>query len=144
MSCDMERIKKRRSDLVLALNDPARRDALCRLLRERGWNVHVAGSGPEARRLARRASSSIVILDTQLPEESGWLTCAKIALADTAQRVPRVILVQHGEDAAGEQRAQAVGAAALVDGDVALIEELELQGAPPEIRRHLVPSEPQT
>jgi DNA-binding response OmpR family regulator len=47
---------------------------LCRL----GWETHTAATGPEVRRLARHWRPEVVILTNDFPEESGWLTCAKL------------------------------------------------------------------
>jgi CheY-like chemotaxis protein len=92
---------------------------LARSFRQRGWNVYVAKSGPVARRLARMVHADLVVLDTYLPEESGWLTCEKLT-----QDIPgiRVVLVDPDPRRAG--LAELVGAAAVVgsDGVAALLE----------------------
>lgn len=43
-----------------------------------GWEVYPAHSAQEVRRLAAEVPSAVIILPTQLREESGWLICAKL------------------------------------------------------------------
>src|SRR5207302_1636267 len=88
------------------------------------WQVHLASSGPQARRLVRRFSPEVLVLDTSLRDESGWLTCAKLR---TCEGAPRIILV--APDSSYEDRALAdfVGASALLPrgaGPSALLKEV--------------------
>jgi DNA-binding NarL/FixJ family response regulator len=65
----------------------------------------------------------MVILDSELPDESGWLTCAKLT---QEQPELHVVLVADHIDASSHQFAYYVGAAALVsrnDGLRALVDE---------------------
>ena len=62
--------------LVLAHPDPVYAAVVSRAFRRLGWDVCPAGTGPEARRLAQLLQAQLVVLDTQLPDETGWLTCA--------------------------------------------------------------------
>jgi ActR/RegA family two-component response regulator len=80
--------------------------------RRMGWEVHCAETGAEARGLARVLSPNLVILDTQLTEESGWLTCDKLT-----REMPRlkVLLVGRQPDSQNANFAEFVGATALVD-----------------------------
>jgi CheY-like chemotaxis protein len=96
--------------LVLAGFDPY----TARAFRRRGWDVYAARSGPEARRLARMLEADLVVLDTGLPVESGWLTCEKLTreLPDV-----RVVLADAEPDARRAKLAAFVGAAALLSRD---------------------------
>jgi ActR/RegA family two-component response regulator len=93
--------------------------AVAREFRRRGWDVYPARTGPEARRLARMVQADLVVLDTFLPEESGWLTCEKLT-----QEMPGVRVVLIDPDPRRAALAEFVGAAALVgsDGLAALME----------------------
>jgi DNA-binding response OmpR family regulator len=51
---------------------------MSRQFRRQGWEVHLVHSGVEARRLAHRLRPHLLLLDADLPDESGWLTCAKL------------------------------------------------------------------
>jgi DNA-binding response OmpR family regulator len=113
-----------RPRLVIAYADSSHAAQSARQFRRLGWEVHLANSGPEARRLARDLAPEVVILDTQLPDESGWLTCAKLVMENGAQKVLLVCATVTAED---ERLAATVGATALVErrrGVPALVEEV--------------------
>ena len=114
--------------LILAHADPVYAELTCRSFRRRGWDVYRAGTGPEARRLARMMQPELVLLDTDLPEESGWLTCDKLI---REQPHARVILVGTATAPQDEQFAAFVGACALVNraGSMTLLLE-DACGAP--------------
>ena len=78
--------------------------------RRQGWDVYTAHGGPEVRRLARMLGPQLVVLQADLPDESGWLTCDKLL-----RELPhvRVILVNSGLSAEGCRFATFVGAAGL-------------------------------
>ena len=116
--------------LVLAHPHPDAQAVLARGFRRLGWDVYQAGSGPEARRLARMLSADMVILHVDLPEESGWLTCDKLI-----REQPSVSVILVGDDLSprNQELADFVGASALVDrteGMVPLVEELLNSAAP--------------
>jgi ActR/RegA family two-component response regulator len=96
---------------VLAYADSAHAVLCCRQLRRLGWEVHLTTSGAEARRLAQALAPKVVVLDAELADESGWLTCAKL-LQDSPDQ--RVVLVTGQVTAEGERMADHVGAATLV------------------------------
>jgi CheY-like chemotaxis protein len=110
--------------MVLAYADSEHAVLSARHFRRLGWEVHLASSGPDARRLAHTLAPVVVVMDTQLPDESGWLTCAKMMLTAGVQKV---VLVSANVTAEEERMAEAVGAAALVArhyGVPALVEEV--------------------
>lgn len=103
-----------RPRLVLAHADPIYDLLACRCLHRLGWDVSLASSGPEARRLARELDPLLVVLDARLHQESGWLTCDKLTGELPGLRVVLVTARPTSEDYAF---AYFVGAAALVDQD---------------------------
>jgi DNA-binding response OmpR family regulator len=114
-----------RPSLLVAHADPVYASGAARAFQRLGWDTYTARTGPEVRRLARMLGADLVVLDAELPEESGWLTCAKLV-----QELPRVkvVLVADHPDAAQEQFADFVGASALVGragGFAALLAEVE-------------------
>jgi CheY-like chemotaxis protein len=111
-----------RPRLVLAYADSAHAAMTCRHLRRLGWEVRLAGSGPEARRLVRLLRPDVVVLDTDLREESGWLTCAKMNMEFPDQLV---VLVTAAVTAQEQEYARFVGAAAIVSRSVSVDELLE-------------------
>ncbi|HZU36213.1 MAG TPA: response regulator [Gemmataceae bacterium] len=125
MNPTLETLNPYRPCLILAHADCAYATAAARVFRREGWDVYNARSGPEARRLARMLRPSLVVLGTDLPEESGWLICDKLTRESPTARV---ILVAVEPDRPSEQFARFVGAAALVDrnaGPTALLHEAE-------------------
>ena len=100
-----------RPRLVLAYADAAQAARQGRSFRRRGWEVHQTASGVEARRLAADLNPSLVILDTQLPDESGWLVCAKLRL-EQPQR--KIVLVDPQLSPEKERLGEFIGASATV------------------------------
>jgi DNA-binding response OmpR family regulator len=110
--------------LVVAHADPGYEAALARGFRRLGWDVYRARSGPEVRRLVPMLGADLVILDADLPDESGWLTCDK--LTRERQRV-QVILVTSEPGPLNHAMASFVGASALIhrsEGPGRVIEEV--------------------
>jgi CheY-like chemotaxis protein len=111
--------------MVVAYADSARAALNARHFRRLGWEVHKTASGPEARRLVFALRPQVIILDTQLRGESGWLTCAKLTLGGP---VPRIILVDDQVTPLRHEFAETVGAAAIIPvqaGLPALIAEVQ-------------------
>ena len=113
-----------RPRLVLAYADSALSALSSRHFRRLGWEVHSTNSGVEARRLAHALRPRIVVLETDLRDESGWLTCAKLTAGGTDARV---VLLADEVTPRERSFADAVGASAVVAaraGLPALIEEV--------------------
>jgi DNA-binding response OmpR family regulator len=112
--------------VVLAHADASYAAQTARRLRQLGWDVHRAGAGAEVRRLARLLDPQVIVLDIDLLEESGWLTCAKL----TGERPgSKVVLVGEPNDR-NREMAHFVGACALVRRDDGLA-AVVAQGTPP-------------
>lgn len=110
--------------LILAHPESDYQNVLARTFRRLGWDVYLARSGPEARRLARMLEADVVILHAELPEESGWLTCDKLT---REQPLARVILVSDNLSRRNQELSAFVGASALIhsaEGPMPLIEQL--------------------
>jgi DNA-binding response OmpR family regulator len=110
--------------LILAHSDPVYEAALARGFRRLGWDVYRVKSGPEVRRLAPMLDANLVILDAELPEESGWLTCDKLT---REQSHVEVILVTGEAGPLNHAMAAFVGASSLVhrsEGPARVVEEV--------------------
>ena len=103
--------------MVLAYADSARAALNARHFRRLGWEVHQTASGPEARRLVSALRPQVVIMDTELRGESGWLTCAKLTLVGP---VPRIILVDNQLTPLRREFAEMVGATAIIPAQAEL------------------------
>jgi DNA-binding NarL/FixJ family response regulator len=113
-----------RPRLVLAQTHPEYTGLALRSFRRLGWDVHLAISGQDTRRLVRRLNPAVIVLGIDLPDESGWLTCEKLAQENPGLAV---ILVAGHQTPFHSDFATFVGATALVnegDGVAALIEEV--------------------
>src|SRR5438309_91994 len=73
--------------VVLALPESALATALDEHMRRDGWTVYRTTSCAKARRLACRHLPDALILSADSPDESGWLTCAKLSRAQPRLRV---------------------------------------------------------
>jgi DNA-binding response OmpR family regulator len=110
--------------VVLAHSDLGFAALASRQLRRLGWDVYLAASGAEARSLTSTLQPSAVILQTDLPDESGWLLSEKLTRAEPTLKV---LLVADRETPEQASFASFVGAAALLqrrDGVAPLIEEM--------------------
>jgi CheY-like chemotaxis protein len=124
MNLQPDELMDPRPCIILAHRDRAYAARLYRTFRTHGCQVYLAGSGPEVRRLARTVPVTVVVLDTELDEESGWLTCEKLT---GEQPHLKVILVDESSEPDGPPFATFVGAVALVrprDGVQALVDEV--------------------
>src|ERR1700678_708212 len=97
--------------LILAHTDAAYAAITSRTFRRLGWDVYPARTGPEARRLSRMLRPNLVVLQVDLPDESGWLTCAKFN-AEAPELT--ILLVARDPDLGEEEFAEFVGAEGLV------------------------------
>ncbi len=110
--------------LVLAHSDSVYATLSARRFRRLGWDVSVVGSSDQVRHLARAIWPDILVLDVDLRDESGWLTCEKLVREDPGAKV--ILLGRHVEPM-DHRFADFVGASALVsqeDGIQALIDEV--------------------
>ena len=71
----------------------------------------MVASGHEAQRLAGELQPDVVLLDIDLPDESGWLSAAKILLQQPNQKL--ILLAGDLTDQLRE-RAQSVGASGII------------------------------
>jgi DNA-binding response OmpR family regulator len=100
-----------RPRVVLACDSSARLALIGRHFRRHGWETRHAADGAEARRLALLLAPDLVVLDADLPGESGWLTCAKLHLQRPDQKI---VLISAECSEEKRQLSVFVGAAALV------------------------------
>lgn len=105
------RLLENRPRLLLAYSDSAYASSVARQLRRSGWEVHLASNAEETCRLVQSQDPSVVLLDVDLPDETGWLTCAKLTL-DRPEL--HVWLLSEGQESLAEGRAQHVGAQGLI------------------------------
>ena len=119
-----------RPRMVLAYVDSAFSSLAARQFRRLGWEVYLASTAEDAHRLTAALAPLVVIIDTELPEESGWLVCAKLLMD---QPKPKIILIGPMYSEESKQRATFLGASGFLgrtDGVTALIAEVRGQPLP--------------
>jgi ActR/RegA family two-component response regulator len=114
-----------RPRLILAHPNEEYKAIVRRSFRRRNWKIHTAHSAEQVRQLARVHAPELIVLATELGDESGWLTCEK--LRDELPTA-RIVLVANDPSYPLERFAHFVGAAALVSvhsAPAALLEVVE-------------------
>ena len=112
--------------LILAVKGFACASETSLRLRRLGWDIYQACVGPEVRRLSRMLDPDVVVMDTDLEGESGWLTCAKLKRERPAGEV---ILVSGEDTPRNRDLAAFVGASALVSRQHNLVSLLQTRRA---------------
>ena len=113
-----------RQRVVLGLDDTDFSAWQTRRLRGLGWIAYPTQSGEQARRLCRQHSPQVVVLDTGLEDQSGWLVCEKVLRDDPTLKV---ILLASQSERDGEAFAEFVGPSKLIrqtQGPQAVIDEI--------------------
>ena len=105
---------------VVALPDTDQAFVMRRVLNRLGWRVTDAGDASEVSRLVLSGARRLAVLATDLLDESGWLTCAK--LKRSAARLD-VYLVGPGTPR-NRRLARFVGAATLLTDPVEIADWL--------------------
>jgi two-component system KDP operon response regulator KdpE len=85
-----------RARILLVDDEPAIQRALGPLLRARGYDVDIAGSGHEALRLFADRAPDLIVLDLGLPDLEGSEVCRRIRQTSS---VPIVVLSARGGEA---------------------------------------------
>lgn len=57
------------------------------ILQDRGFKVLHAYDGEQALQVAYRERPDVVVLDVMMPEQDGWLVCAKLKLVEPSPRI---------------------------------------------------------
>lgn len=105
-----ERKLPARPRVLLAYVDSIHAARSARHLRRQGWEVHLAASGAEVYRLVRDIEPGVVVLDTELHDESGWLISAKLSMELSS----RIVLLAPDHDATPQCHLEQIGAASVV------------------------------
>ena len=87
---------QRQARILLVDDEPAIQKAIGPLLRARGYDVSVAGTGADALRLFGERAPDLIVLDLGLPDLEGTEVCRRIRASST---VPIVVLSARGAEA---------------------------------------------
>jgi DNA-binding response OmpR family regulator len=83
------------------------------LMRQKGYEVRVAGTGAEALAAVGEFGPDLVLLDVMMPQMSGYDVCQKIRATEEGQRVRIIMLSAKGRETE-VSKGLAVGADAYV------------------------------
>ncbi len=83
------------------------------LMRQKGYEVRVAGTGAEALAVVAEFGPDLVLLDVMMPQMSGYDVCQKIRATEEGQRVRIIMLSAKGRETE-VSKGLAVGADAYV------------------------------
>ena len=79
-------------DVVVIEDDPSSQLLISELLGNAGFRVRTAATGCEGARAVRAEPPSVITLDLELPDESGWQVLARLAADPDVAEVPVVIV----------------------------------------------------
>ena len=80
--------------MVVEDNEPSR-DALCRRLERRGYQVIPAVNGEEAVEMARTRLPNLILMDLGLPGIDGWEATRRLKGDAATRHIPLIVLSAH-------------------------------------------------
>ncbi len=80
--------------MVVEDNEPSR-DALCRRLERRGYQVIPAVDGEEAVAMARTRLPNLILMDLGLPGIDGWEATRRLKADALTRHIPLIVLSAH-------------------------------------------------
>ena len=80
------------SNILIVDDTPANLDVLCGMLRDRGYRVRVAISGPRALTAIRAERPDLVMLDINMPGMSGYEVCRELKRDANLRNVPVIFI----------------------------------------------------
>lgn len=98
------------SDILIVDDTPANLDLLCGMLRDRGYRVRVATSGPRALAAVRAARPDLLLLDVTMPGMSGYDVCRQLKADDALRGIP-IIFISALDEVVDKVRAFEAGGA---------------------------------
>ena len=84
--------KGRPARILVADDEPAVADLLCKLLEREGHEVKVASDGNQAIDLARETRPDLIIMDINMPQMNGYEATSRIKETDDLKEVPVLFL----------------------------------------------------
>lgn len=107
--------------IILALGETMHSRWPYRLLSRMGWDIIDANSGPTVCKLIKSCNTSLIFIDTELDDESGWLTCAKLTMVNSQLQI---VLLAPKVDEYEEHFAAVVGATMILPYDTDILSVL--------------------
>src|SRR5262245_6957966 len=114
-----------RPRLLLVYSDSGYASQVGRYFRRLGWEVRMAPRSCDARKQVADFRPNYVVIDVDMPEESGWLTAAKMMMSPGAARVILQTASRYDHDGRFADFLELDGMAAREDGVEALAEMID-------------------
>jgi CheY-like chemotaxis protein len=96
---------------VLVVDDvESKRYVVCRILREANYQTVEAGTGTAAIQSARQHRPDAIVLDMNLPDQSGLVTLKQLRDSPETELIPVVFLSAEAQTQSDRTRAEALGA----------------------------------
>jgi CheY-like chemotaxis protein len=92
MSSDAMTMSTSPSNILIVDDTPANLDVLCGMLRDRGYRVRVAISGPRALTAIRAERPDLVMLDINMPGMSGYEVCRELKRDANLRNLPVIFI----------------------------------------------------
>ena len=80
------------SDILIVDDMPTNLDLLCGMLRDRGYRVRVATSGPRALAAVHAEPPDLLLLDVNMPGMSGYDVCRQLKSDDGLRGIPVIFI----------------------------------------------------
>jgi CheY-like chemotaxis protein len=80
------------SDILIVDDTPANLDLLCGMLRDRGYGVRVATSGPRALAAVSAKRPDLLLLDVTMPGMNGYDVCRQLKADDALRGIPVIFI----------------------------------------------------
>jgi putative two-component system response regulator len=100
---------ERRTNILVADDDPVNRSVAKEVLVREGYSVLEAGDGQDALDLVRRERPDVVLLDLQMPRLDGFEVC-RVLKGDPATRLIPIVIITDLRDFTSKIRAVDLGA----------------------------------
>ncbi len=98
--------------VLVADDNSSNRYIACRMLRQANYNTIEARRGNEAVELARQFRPDSIVLDVNMPDQSGFLTLQQLRDDPRTASIPVVFLTAIAHSAFDRNRAEQLGASA--------------------------------
>jgi len=85
------------ADILIVDDTPANLDLLCGMLRDRGYRVRVATSGPRALAAVHAEAPDLMLLDVNMPGMSGYDVCRQLKSEEASRGIPVIFISALGE-----------------------------------------------
>lgn len=86
------------SSRILVVDDtPANIQVLSSTLKEKGYQISVATSGPQALGIVARLRPDLILLDVVMPEMDGFETCRRLKESDASKDIPVIFITARTE-----------------------------------------------